>query len=179
KEQVASSLSAIMLQAGPQLGSDPREFFPPGMNVSTTSDRPSNGVNVHITTRGQIGAATYALRKWVSFFARPPLPCLGATTSKMPPKARCPSSTDSSGSYFPNEHERRSACRGLRSTQRTELSGLGPLRHPWATRSSVAIPTCPRGRRGAGCGGQALCWCLPSPPNLPQGAAGASRAGCP
>jgi hypothetical protein len=65
-----------------------------------------------------------------------------------------------------------SARHGLGSTQQTELSGLRPLRHPWATRStSPSLPA--QGAKGAGCGVQLLCGVFPRSPICHQGTAGA------
>jgi hypothetical protein len=55
-------------------------------------------------------------------------------------------------------------------------------RWPFATlaaRSTLAIPTCPRGRRGQGAVGQRLRWCLPSPPQSAPRGRGCQSGGLP
>jgi hypothetical protein len=50
------------------------------------------------------------------------------------------------------------------------VTSIAAPRWPFATlaaRSTLAVPTCPRGE-GAGCGGQ-LCWCFPRLPICPKG----------
>jgi hypothetical protein len=63
---------------------------------------------------------------------------------------------------------------GVDAADRAErgLGSVSTLRCPICLR----LPYLPKGAKGAGCGGQALCWCLPRLLNLPQGAAGAGWA---